>query len=550
MSKSAKVVGHCIKNCMIIVVVLLTACDSKKPVAPVLSENNLVHLEQGWEPDTRVKIHHTSFGSRLIPFAWALHLENEKGQKLLSDESVEQMGFLIEQASKLNPLALPVGFTQSQDDKGVNWIGLGCAACHTGEVHFNGHKIRLEGGQGLVNFNLFELTVLNTIKSTLADADKLGKFKQRLQNAGEITANIETLMKERIDYLQTRQQFNATTVDYGYGRLDAFGQIFNTVGVELLAIPENRLTPDAPVSYPVLWDTAHLDLVQWNGSAPNTDPGPLLQNITTAIAVYGQIEVVNNQQRLGYKSSVNIRNLKKIENWLYQLRSPQWPQEILGEIDQSLAMQGAEVYQKNCINCHTLVDRKNKRYKLKAVLTPVTEVGTDPMMVNNYLKAKMNSGVLQGKKVLWLAGDKISEQASSLELVAHVAVGAALNHPLQTIGAILGDYHPVYKAAIDKHPDYYKARPLTGIWSSSPYLHNGSVLTLSELLSPENERRKKFFVGDRNLDIERIGLVSSEGPATSLFDTNLIGNSNQGHIYGTTLAATDKQALLEYLKSL
>lgn len=96
----------------------------------------------------------------------------------------------------------------------------------------------------------------------------------------------------------------------------------------------------------------------------------------------------------------------------------------------------------------------------------------------------------------------------------------------------------------------YKARPLNGIWATAPYLHNGSVLNLMELLTPPEERLKTFYVGSRKLDPINVGLVNERTPNSSLLDTSLLGNSNMGHDYGTLLSAQDKQALVEYMKTL
>jgi hypothetical protein len=108
----------------------------------------------------------------------------------------------------------------------------------------------------------------------------------------------------------------------------------------------------------------------------------------------------------------------------------------------------------------------------------------------------------------------------------------------------------VYKAGIAQHPEYYKARPLSGIWASAPYLHNGSVPTLAQLLEPAPQRAAKFWVGGREFDPVAVGNESGEGPGRSLLDTALPGNSNTGHEFGTTLPEAEKRALLEYLKSL
>jgi mono/diheme cytochrome c family protein len=100
----------------------------------------------------------------------------------------------------------------------------------------------------------------------------------------------------------------------------------------------------------------------------------------------------------------------------------------------------------------------------------------------------------------------------------------------------------------------YKARPLNGIWATAPYLHNGSVPNLSELLKPasaddpNDQRVQKFFVGNREFDPTHVGYQSNEGPFE--FDATLAGNSNAGHEFGTHLNHDQRLELIEYLKSL
>lgn len=100
----------------------------------------------------------------------------------------------------------------------------------------------------------------------------------------------------------------------------------------------------------------------------------------------------------------------------------------------------------------------------------------------------------------------------------------------------------------------YKGRPLNGIWATAPYLHNGSVPTLDELLKAPDDRIKTFKIGAWEFDPDNVGFKSS-GDFT--FDTALSGNSNQGHDYTQTLpqgqkcfTATERRQLIAYLKSL
>ena len=94
----------------------------------------------------------------------------------------------------------------------------------------------------------------------------------------------------------------------------------------------------------------------------------------------------------------------------------------------------------------------------------------------------------------------------------------------------------------------YKARPLNGIWATAPYLHNGSVPSLAELLKPAAARKPQFHVGGAEFDPANVGFV--DDPSQPIFDTTLPGNSNKGHEYGANLTDTQRRELLEYLKSL
>jgi len=94
----------------------------------------------------------------------------------------------------------------------------------------------------------------------------------------------------------------------------------------------------------------------------------------------------------------------------------------------------------------------------------------------------------------------------------------------------------------------YKARPLNGVWATAPYLHNGSVPNLVELLKPAAQRARTFHVGSHEYDPAGVGF--KDDPNQPLFDTSLPGNSNAGHEYGATLSDAERRDLLEYLKSM
>jgi hypothetical protein len=111
----------------------------------------------------------------------------------------------------------------------------------------------------------------------------------------------------------------------------------------------------------------------------------------------------------------------------------------------------------------------------------------------------------------------------------------------------------------------YKPRPLAGIWASPPFLHNGSVPTIYDLLSPVADRPKTFRVGSREFDTVKLGLAVVDAPYW-VFDTEHDGNHNTGHEFsarykewkpgdppaggsiGPLLSHDDRLAIIEHLK--
>jgi hypothetical protein len=93
----------------------------------------------------------------------------------------------------------------------------------------------------------------------------------------------------------------------------------------------------------------------------------------------------------------------------------------------------------------------------------------------------------------------------------------------------------------------YWAPSLAGVWARSPYLHNGSVRTMQELLMPPPARAKTFQRGSREYDALAMGYTDA---GTYRFDMTATGNANTGHDYGTDLSQAQRRELIEYLKTL
>jgi hypothetical protein len=190
-------------------------------------------------------------------------------------------------------------------------------------------------------------------------------------------------------------------------------------------------------------------------------------------------------------------------------------------------------------------------------MTPLSDVGTDPRLIDNIRLRYAYSSALQGRKTLVDARDPLSrfgEVVPAKDLAVHVTMGAYLGKEAPTTSLKIVDQFIKDSARSlaegPAPPASYKARPLNGIWATAPYLHNGSVPNLTELLKRPEERMTEFCIGNSRFDPVNVGYdTSCEGRSFRL-DTRIPGNRNIGHNYGTDLSADEKRDLVEYLKSL
>lgn len=539
----------------------LSGCNPQEPQEPPIQEGarvpdtagNTINLAQGWSEEQQQWFWFSSQGSRLLPYDWFMALEQAGSQEpFRSDAHMRQLGYLIEEPSPANPDGLPVGFAKDTDSSQA-WMGLTCAACHTNQVDYQGTGMRIDGGPTLADAFRFFDELAAAMKATATDDAKFERFARQVLGQGSSQESAQTLRADldaAADVLLKRQSEDKPPHPYGYARLDAFGAIFNQVLAADLGVPENYMPSNAPVSYPFIWDTPQSDLVQWNGSAPNHGPaGPLARNVGEVLGVYGQVEVTPGSGLAGYPSSVQVAALGKLEETLDDLQSPLWPAEVLPAVDQAKASQGQALYQQHCAGCHALIDRTDPNRRITAVMTPVDELGTDPTMADNFVNRTGKTGPLQGHKVMVLLGQTFGEEATGFDILENVVIGTILGHKLEDAEAILEERMKV-KAAATFDPRSYKARPLNGIWATAPYLHNGSVPSLWQLLQPADQRVKQFYVGSREFDPVNVGFDTAPFEGGFLFDTTLPANSNAGHTYGTRLSEADRWALVEYLKTL
>lgn len=368
--------------------------------------------------------------------------------------------------------------------------------------------------------------------------------------------------------------------------------------------------PNAPVSYPFMWDITHSDYVQWNGLANNASVGPLGRNVGEVIGVFGILDWKakdpgfsisaklsgqdKNKPQIDFQSSIRHTNLRRLENQLKTLKSPDWPNEIFGTPEADKVARGELIYAEYCQSCHEIIDRNNWDRIVIANMSNLDSVGTDRKMAENSVNYSGKSGnfkyTYQSTDVGTVVLGEEAPVAALLTAATKGVVGTPeadklfirrwLDWLYNLVSSFFendiknslkaGDYYPDTTAKPFNSLLSYKARSLNGIWATAPYLHNGSVPSLHDLLlpakcDPENGvvecRPATFEVGSREFDAGKVGL-KYEGYGGTIFDTSVEGNFNTGHEYAAGITAqpngkvlkalNEKQRddLLEFLKTL
>lgn len=538
-----------------------------------VAPENMIETTQNWSDATRTKFWHIDQGSLTAPYDIALAIETEDGERFFSARNIARYRYVPQRALEHNPDGLPLGFTKSKvQPDGETYIGMTCAACHSTVVTYEGTGLLVDGAPSQGDFQGFYADLAAAFRATLESEARLERLAQTL-GVSDFAA-LEARVRSASDAMQARLALNATESRYGYGRVDAIGQIFNAVASANLGIPENRGDPNAPVNYPFLWGTHQSNVVQWNGFAPNVTKfndirivGPLIRNAGEVLGVFGHIDIpreTGGDPGVRYRNSTRLRNLIAIEEWLERLAPPPWPEQMFGPLDQAKVAKGAEIYRDprkgGCASCHSLPETPFTCYN--AIMVGLDKIGTDPGQALNSLRTA-RTGPLEGRwaRLASSPDGKLGPEEPILKMLVHQVVWGGVRDI--TDRPVTGTVSLLKALGVEKREDKcdtpfrandnlkaYKARPLNGIWATAPYLHNGSVPTLKALLEPEARRPEKFSLGGWEFDPVNVGYAPYEGDRAFVFDTSRRGNSNKGHLWGTDLEDEEKAALLEYLKSL
>jgi mono/diheme cytochrome c family protein len=415
----------------------------------------------------------------------------------------KSVGFVFEKGKDL-----PVGMSQRRY-LGFDVVWLNCAFCHAGTVRETPQsepKVYAAMPANTFDFRAFMRFLFATGEDrrfTPRDILRQIKVIREREGLGDLPL-IDRLvlriygiyyMRERILTLRDRLGFIAEQPEWGPGRVDTFNPLkaYFNFPPEKLAQEERIGTTD----FPSIWNQGQREILKmnlhWDGNNVSLEE----RNRSAAMGT-------------GITPPTGDRpNLKRVAEWLRNLPANPYPFAI----DKDLAAKGAPVYKQYCASCHG-ADGKDFRGEFAGQVVPIEKIGTDRRRLDSYTyDVAVNQNMI-------FAG--YGEERFS--------------HFRKTFG--------------------YANAPLDGLWLRAPYLHNGAVPTLRDLLEPSSKRPAKFYRGYDVFDQKKVGFVSDvaeeKGRKYFLYDTAEPGNSNKGHEgkpYGTELSDADKDALVEYLKT-
>jgi mono/diheme cytochrome c family protein len=640
---------------------------------------------QGWTPDERQRFYYHPQGSAQVMlgqmrYAWFINLELAGSrERFAAPANMSRYGFLTnlrqQPDPRYNPGNLPVGMTKYYDVRlGTELLDFTCSLCHTGELHYRGTALRIDGGQAMhaitsMKPGQFQADLMLAMLATYADPWKFDRFARsiiepRLATVGTkdfdfraAKDRLRTQLKASIDTLLANAWTDLWHGSYpvfeGYGRTDATQRIANTVFGRHIS-PDNYRPAIAPVSYPHLWDIAKFDWVQWEGYASQ----PMARNVNEALGVGARLDLFDEfgaplPAELRYDTSVHPDRLHEIEQLLSKLKAPRWPEQLFGRIDTAQAREGRVLFDVHCRHCHgphldpymepQFIDAAtgNRRADVSFVLheggcvasTPDQPVAGAPLTAAQCLNLQHPQRIADSDgqpaydvddtlAVTGTRGDRHVESwrvalvplpdigtdrtaalafsgnrydASRLGWTADELLALCVSPELvrnldpKSVSAVVGlnimstaitnrffeQYPPTSRDQLFKYMGYgifdypridpqrlqnYKSRPLHGIWATPPYLHNGSVRTVYQMLSPRSERETWFWSGTKEYDPQDLGYLGQPLPGTVKFDTADIGNDNTGHefragcqsngVIGPYLEPAERRQIIEYLKAM
>ncbi|MBV1703137.1 MAG: c-type cytochrome [Hyphomicrobiales bacterium] len=427
----------------------------------------------------------------------------------------------VTQPASSLPLGMTYGDISPIGGTKVRVANLGCAACHAGVAYDpDGNPQPQRAMLGMpntsINLEAYTLAVFKALRDQIDAPDLISTAQVMYPKMGwrertSLKLIVLPLVRQRLAELAGKDRPLPFTN----------GAPGSTNGVAALKLAlrtpfiDGGLGDAGVVSVPDLGNRTWRSSLLTDGiyAVPGASLGPTTSPPDTArLHALAAITTFFTVASMGVHPDKAIKSLPDAEaimTFLGSYRAQHFP----GRIDRPAAARGQIIYERQCAECHGSYDANLDAPKLTSFPNWRGDVGTDPIRATNFDET----------------------------LAAAVAKSA-------------------YRSLITvRRGRGYVAPPLSGLWASAPYLHNGSVPTLADMLTPIL-RPRRFMVGGHALDFNRVGLrLTAHGSYPSDYrpfstpvwiDTKALGRSNQGHHQGEMLSAADKRALIEYLKLL
>jgi hypothetical protein len=407
------------------------------------------------------------------------------------------LGFITEPGHDL-----PVGISRRRR-LGVDQVGLNCAVCHTGTVRDSpGAPPRIIAGMPAHQLDLQQFVEF-ILDCTLDNRVTAENIRERFPRSGgpgameRLIYRLGVVDRLKVQTLDLRNRIAPLLGDrvprWGNGRVDTFNPYkaiqFNWP-LERVPLSERIGASD----FPSLWNQKPREglHLHWDGDNDSVDERNLSAGLGAGITPV----------------TADHAGVKRVRDWIWTLPPPTYPYPV----DAALAARGVPLYEVSCAACHG--DHRFREGIVSGArigqVEPIARIKTDRHRLDSY-----------------------TEEFSANQFQLFPDSQYRFTHFRKTHG--------------------YANHPLDGIWARAPYLHNGSVPTLRDLLNPPDQRPQTFYRGYDVFDQVNVGFVSDvaeeRGRRFTRYDTSVPGNGNGGHEYGMTLADADKAAIVEYMKT-
>jgi hypothetical protein len=392
----------------------------------------------------------------------------------------------------------PIGFSKRTIWNYIDFVGPNCAFCHVSTIRRTADsppETVLGMPANTVDIESFFLFLFKTAKDRRFTVNNV---MRQIEKVNPNMGFFDRLAYRVLIYIYRREvlclarefDFLGKMPKFGPGRVETWTPYKRTLIVPALPVSVAGIT-----DFPSLWDQRVREDLKLNLHWDGNNDVLLERNLIAASGVVGRD-----------LEALDLPRLQRITEYIKDLKPPRYEDMIPNDkykINPELRKTGEGIYQKHCASCH---EPGGERFDK---VEPLERVGTDPNRVVAFTEE------------LRRAVNKITTSR--------------------------------WKLRNFKNTNGYVNTLLDGIWLRAPYLHNGSVPTLEDLLKKERPKRI-FYRGNDVYDWEKVGFKSDvleqNGRKFFPYNPELAGNDNGGHWYGTELPEDEKKALIEYLKTL